>query len=160
MNVKNYTSTVPAERTVTRIEEALAKPAREAAAAKQKADAAAAATQAKKVADVQQKRSATPMTAKAEPTASKQVAWVAKHLAQSVAVFRKAVKDAETETARLTARISEIDRALVDPKTANASDAHRPASDLMRLRGEAEKARATSEAKWVTASEALEAASA
>jgi ATP-binding cassette subfamily F protein 3 len=78
---------------------------------------------------------------------------------EATASFRKAVKDAETETARLTARISEIDRALVDPKTANASDAHRPASDLMRLRGEAEKARATSEAKWVTASEALEAAS-
>ncbi|MBC7522000.1 MAG: ABC-F family ATP-binding cassette domain-containing protein, partial [Sandarakinorhabdus sp.] len=77
---------------------------------------------------------------------------------EATASFRKAVKDAETETARLTARIGEIDRALFDPKTANASDVHRPASDLMRLRGEAEKALAASEAKWLTASEALEAA--
>jgi len=53
---------------------------------------------------------------------------------------------------------SEIDRALADPRTANASDRHRPASDLMRLRGEAEKALAASEAQWLAASEALEAA--
>ena len=79
---------------------------------------------------------------------------------EASAVFRKAVKDAEAETARLTARLGEIDRALFDPKSANASDVHRPASDLMRLRGETEKALAASEAKWLAASEALEMASA
>ena len=79
---------------------------------------------------------------------------------EASAGLRKTVKDAEAENARLTARIAEIDRALTDPKSANASDRHRPASDLMRLRGEAEKALAASEANWVTASEALEAASA
>ena len=70
--------------------------------------------------------------------------------------LRKSVKDAESEMARLAARIAEIDGALADPKAANASDRHRPASDLMRLRGEAEKARAASEANWLVASEALE----
>ena len=75
---------------------------------------------------------------------------------EASAGLRKSVKDAEAETARLAARIAEIDRALTDPKAANASDRHRPASDLMRLRGEAEKARAASEAAWLAASEALE----
>ena len=65
---------------------------------------------------------------------------------------------AQAEMARLAARIAEIDGALADWKAANASDGHRPASDLMRLRGEAEKARAASEANWLAASEALEAA--
>jgi ATP-binding cassette subfamily F protein 3 len=77
---------------------------------------------------------------------------------EAQAALRKAIKDAEAETARLEARIAELDRALADPKTANASDRHRPASDLMRLRGEATKALAASEAAWLAASEALEAA--
>jgi len=74
--------------------------------------------------------------------------------------LRKTIKDAETETARLTARIAELDATLADPSKANASDRHRPAKDLMRLRGEAEKALTASEAVWLAASEALEAASA
>jgi ATP-binding cassette subfamily F protein 3 len=77
---------------------------------------------------------------------------------EATANLRKTIKDAEAENARLTARIAELDRALADPKTANASDRHRPAKDLMRLRGEAEKALAASEAAWLAASEALEAA--
>ncbi len=76
------------------------------------------------------------------------------------AALRKAIKEAEAETQRLTARIAEIDAALADPKAANASDRHRPAKDLMRLRGEAEKALERSEAAWLAASEALEAAAA
>ncbi len=77
---------------------------------------------------------------------------------EASAGLRKTVKDAEAENMRLTARIAELDRALADPTTANASDRHRPARDLMRLRGEAEKALAASEAKWLAASEALETA--
>ncbi len=73
------------------------------------------------------------------------------------AAFRKAIKEAEAETQRLTARIAEIDAALADPRAANASDRHRPAKDLMRLRGEAEKALSASETAWLAASEALEA---
>ncbi|KPF73836.1 glycosyl transferase family 1 [alpha proteobacterium AAP81b] len=77
---------------------------------------------------------------------------------EAAAGLRKAVKDAEAESARLTARLAELDRTLADPRTANASDRHRPASDLRRLRGEAEKALERSEAAWLAASEALEAA--
>ena len=77
---------------------------------------------------------------------------------EASAGLRKSVKDAEADMARLAARIAEIDGALADPKAANASDRHRPASDLMRLRGEAEKSRAASEANWLAASEALESA--
>ncbi len=77
---------------------------------------------------------------------------------EASAGLRKSVKDAEAEMARLAARIAEIEGALADPKAANASDRHRPASDLMRLRGEAEKARTASEANWLAASEALEGA--
>ncbi len=72
---------------------------------------------------------------------------------------RKAIKDAEAETARLTARRAEIDRALFDPSAATAADAKLTAGDLMRLRGETERALAASEARWLLASEALEGAS-
>jgi ATP-binding cassette subfamily F protein 3 len=77
---------------------------------------------------------------------------------EATAALRKTIKDIEAENARLTARIAELDRTLADPSQANASDRHRPAKDLMRLRGEADKALAASEAKWLEASEALEAA--
>ena len=77
---------------------------------------------------------------------------------EATAGLRKSIKDIEAENARLSARIAELDRTLADPSSANASDRHRPARDLMRLRGEAEKALALSEAKWLEASEALEAA--
>lgn len=62
--------------------------------------------------------------------------------------------------ARLAARVAEIHTALADPKAAKASDRHRPASDLMRLRAEPEKAQAASEANWLAASEELELAGA
>ena len=77
---------------------------------------------------------------------------------EATAGLRKTIKEIEAENTRLTARIAELDRTLADPKSANASDRHRPAKDLMRLRGEAEKALAASEAKWLEASEALESA--
>jgi ATP-binding cassette subfamily F protein 3 len=79
---------------------------------------------------------------------------------EATAALRKAIKDAEAENVRLTARIAELDATLADPSKANASDRHRPARDLMRLRGEAEKALEASEAVWLAASEALEAATA
>jgi ATP-binding cassette subfamily F protein 3 len=70
------------------------------------------------------------------------------------------VKEAETETARLTARNKEIDLALFDPKAAGAADAKRGAGELMRMRGEIDRDLAASEARWLAASEALEAADA
>ncbi len=77
---------------------------------------------------------------------------------EAQAGLRKAVKDAEAETARITARRNEIDRALFDPATAVPADKSRTASDLMRLRGELDRELAASEAKWLAASEALETA--
>ena len=70
--------------------------------------------------------------------------------------LRKAVKDAEAETAKLTARRSEIDRALFDPRSATGADAKLTSRDLMILRADVERALAKAEAKWVEASEALE----
>ncbi len=76
---------------------------------------------------------------------------------EASAGLRKAVKDAEAETARLTARQKEIDRALFDPKSATPADARLTSSDLMRLRGDVDLQIAASEARWLTASEALDA---
>ena len=77
---------------------------------------------------------------------------------EASAGLRKAVKDAEAETAKLTARRSEIDRALFDPKSATGSDAKMTSRDLMILRADVERALAKAEAKWIEASEALETA--
>ena len=67
-------------------------------------------------------------------------------------VLRKAVKQAETEVAKLTAERSAIDKALFDPK------ADQKVGDLMKTRSAVEKKLAAAEAKWFEASEALEAA--
>jgi len=66
--------------------------------------------------------------------------------------LRKAVKQAEAEIAKLTAERSEIDRSLFDPK------ADQKVGDLMKTRAAVEKKLAAAEAKWLEASEALEAA--
>jgi ATP-binding cassette, subfamily F, member 3 len=66
--------------------------------------------------------------------------------------LRKAVKQAEAEVAKLTAERSEIDRSLFDPK------ANQKVSELMKTRAAVEKKLAAAEAKWLQASEALEAA--
>ena len=75
---------------------------------------------------------------------------------EASAGLRKAVQVAEAETARLTQRRQAIDRALFDPATALPGDAKRTSADLMRERGEVEKALGKSEAAWMAASEALE----
>ena len=75
---------------------------------------------------------------------------------EASAGLRKAVQAAEAETARLTQRRQAIDRALFDPSTALPGDAKRTSADLMRERGEVERALGKSEAAWVAASEALE----
>jgi ATP-binding cassette subfamily F protein 3 len=75
---------------------------------------------------------------------------------EKAAELRKTVKAMEQKIATLTARRSEIDRALFDPKTAAPVDAKRSAGDLMRLRGEVERELETVEAEWLEANEALE----
>ncbi len=92
---------------------------------------------------------------KANKKDDRKAAAAAREAAGSI---RKAVAAAEAETARLTARLKDIDRALFDPKAAAPADARLTAGDLMRLRGETDKALAASEATWLAASEKLEAA--
>ncbi len=70
--------------------------------------------------------------------------------------LRKAAKAAEAELARLTAALSSIDRAMFDPSSAEPALARLNMSDLMKRRGETQKALAVAEEAWLAASEALE----
>jgi len=69
--------------------------------------------------------------------------------------LRKAISTMEGRIAKLTARRSEIDRAMFDPKNAAPGDAGRTMTDLMKLRAEVEGELEAVEAEWLEASEAL-----
>jgi ATP-binding cassette subfamily F protein 3 len=71
--------------------------------------------------------------------------------------IREAVKAAEADIKRLTTRRSEIDRAMFDPASATPQDAKRTMSELMQARGRIEQELEEAEARWLEASEALEA---
>ncbi|MES2497838.1 MAG: ABC-F family ATP-binding cassette domain-containing protein [Pseudomonadota bacterium] len=75
-----------------------------------------------------------------------------------LAAMRKTVKEMETKIATLTARRSEIDRAMFDPKSATPQDAKRTTGDLMKLRADVERELEAVEAEWLEANEALEGA--
>jgi ATP-binding cassette subfamily F protein 3 len=72
--------------------------------------------------------------------------------------LRKAAKAAEDEMAKLQQQRSAIDRAMFDPKSADPAFARMSTSELMQARGRIEKSLEAAEARWVEASEALEAA--
>ena len=75
-----------------------------------------------------------------------------------LATLRKTVKEMEAKIASLTARRSEIDKAMFDPKSASPQDAKRTTGDLMKLRADVERELEGVEAEWLEANEALEAA--
>ncbi|MET0375730.1 MAG: ABC-F family ATP-binding cassette domain-containing protein [Rhizorhabdus sp.] len=75
---------------------------------------------------------------------------------EKLAALRKTVKDMEAKIATLTARRSEIDRAMFDPKSATPQDAKRTTGDLMKLRADVERELEAVEAEWLEANEALE----
>jgi len=77
---------------------------------------------------------------------------------EQLAALRKAVRTMEERIAALTARRSEIDRAMFDPQSAGPQDAKRTTGDLMRLRADVERELEAVEAEWLEANEALEAA--
>jgi ATP-binding cassette subfamily F protein 3 len=77
---------------------------------------------------------------------------------EQASVLRKTVKAMEEKIASLTARRSEIDRAMFDPKSATPADANRTMTELMRLRADVESELNAVEAEWLEASEALEGA--
>ncbi|TZG26337.1 ABC-F family ATP-binding cassette domain-containing protein [Sphingomonas montanisoli] len=70
--------------------------------------------------------------------------------------LRSTVKAMEQKIATLGQRLSEIDRALFDPKTATPADSKRTTTELMKLRADVAKERDAIEAEWLEASEALE----
>ncbi|MFS0737191.1 ABC-F family ATP-binding cassette domain-containing protein [Sphingomonas sp. 1P06PA] len=72
--------------------------------------------------------------------------------------LRKAVTSAEAEMAKLTEQKSAIDRAMFDPSSAAKELAKLTMTELMTRRAEIEAGLAAAEARWVQASEALEAA--
>ena len=74
--------------------------------------------------------------------------------------LRKAAKAAEAEIARLEARKSALDRAMFDPASAEAEDAKRTMTELMKLRAEVVARLEQAEVRWLDASEAIEAAEA
>ena len=74
--------------------------------------------------------------------------------------LRNAVQAAEKEMEKLTAERSAIDRAMFDPSSAAPALAKLTMGDLMKRRGDVEKKLEDAEAKWMEASEALEAANA
>ena len=75
---------------------------------------------------------------------------------EQLATLRKSVKEMETRIARLTARRSEIDRAMFDPSSASSEDARRTTGDLMKLRAQVEAELEQIEAEWLDANESLE----
>ncbi|MGH7005467.1 MAG: ABC transporter ATP-binding protein, partial [Alphaproteobacteria bacterium] len=72
--------------------------------------------------------------------------------------LRAAVKKAEAEVARLSARRTEIDRVMFDPGSYEGPEKNLTMTELMKTRTEIERKLAAAEARWIEASEALEAA--
>ncbi|MFZ0692889.1 MAG: ABC-F family ATP-binding cassette domain-containing protein [Alphaproteobacteria bacterium] len=70
--------------------------------------------------------------------------------------LRDAVKQAEAEVIKLSSRRTEIDRALFDPKNAEAAFKNSPATQLMKTRAEIERKLAAAEERWLHANDALE----
>ena len=79
---------------------------------------------------------------------------------EQAAALRKTVRTMEERIASLTARRSEIDRAMFDPKMATPADAKRTMTELMKLRADVERELEAIEAEWLDANEALEQAAA
>jgi len=84
----------------------------------------------------------------------------AAHQREQTKALRDAVKKAEAEMSRYSERLSTIDQALFKPDEAVADLKDKPMSDLMKLRADTERKLSAAEARWLEASEALEAADA
>ncbi len=73
-------------------------------------------------------------------------------------VLKRTAREAEADIARLTARLGQLDTALADPAKATGADRLAGVPALMKTRATVAKALEEAEAKWIAASEALEAA--
>ncbi len=94
--------------------------------------------------------------ASAPKTSAKDARKAAAEARERNKAVRDAVKTAEAEIKRLTARRSDIDRAMFDPASATPEDSKRTMSELMQARGRIEQELETAEARWLEASESLE----
>jgi ATP-binding cassette, subfamily F, member 3 len=74
---------------------------------------------------------------------------------EAAALARKELNSAEAEMAKLTERLSQIDKAMFDPSAAVGADAKLTMTELMKLRAEIAEKIAEAEAKWMQASELL-----
>ncbi len=74
---------------------------------------------------------------------------------EAAALARKTLNTAEAEMAKLTQRLSEIDKAMFDPSSATGDDAKLTMTELMKLRAEVAEKIAVAETKWMEASELL-----
>jgi ATP-binding cassette subfamily F protein 3 len=92
---------------------------------------------------------------KGDRKAEKRAAAQAREQSKSL---RDAVAAAEKEMATLTTRRSQIERAMFDPASAEPADKPLAMGDLMKRRGEVEKKLEEAEARWLEATERLEAA--
>ncbi len=70
--------------------------------------------------------------------------------------LRKSVQEAERETARLTERRTEIDRAMFDPANAAKTDQGKTMTELRKERAEIDRQLEAAEGRWLNASQALE----
>ncbi len=77
---------------------------------------------------------------------------------EALASVRKAVSDAEADMASLSVARTAIDRAMFDPGSAGADYAKLSMGELMQRRAKLTEALDAAEARWMAASEALEAA--
>jgi ATP-binding cassette subfamily F protein 3 len=89
--------------------------------------------------------------------AAKKEAKAAARNREAEKLHRKMLRDAEAETSRLTAERNAVDEAMFDPAKAAPTLARLTMTELMKRRAELQERIDAAEAKWLEASEALEA---
>jgi ATP-binding cassette subfamily F protein 3 len=99
-------------------------------------------------------------TAPAKPKDAKLARQEAAKAREAQAALRKSAKDLEAQAARLSARISAIDRAMFDPASADPALAKLTMGDLAQRRGKLAAELESVEAAWMEALEAIETAAA
>jgi ATP-binding cassette subfamily F protein 3 len=75
---------------------------------------------------------------------------------EAQAKLKRDVNDAEADLAKLEVVLSAIDRAMFDPASASNEYQNLTMGELSQRRGKIVAAQEAAEARWVTASEALE----